>query len=62
MQAIINQLATIKEALGTLQITTTRHNLDCILGSMQIIDKVIEQLSATEGGQNNDNPENLSVS
>lgn len=55
MEGIINQLTAIKEALGTLNITSTRHNLDCILGSMQIIDKVVEQLNAMGQGKEQEN-------
>lgn len=54
MDEIINQLAVIKGALGELNITSTRHNLNCILGSMQIIDKVVEQLNAMGKEQEND--------
>lgn len=55
MNEIINQLAAIKDALGTLTITSTRHNLDCVLGSMQIVDKVIEQLGTMDHGKGQEN-------
>lgn len=48
MNEIINQLAVIKGALGELNVTSTRHNLDRILGSMQIIDHVTKQLREME--------------
>lgn len=41
MPECINNLETIRAALGTLEITTTRHNLDTLLGSMQLLDRVI---------------------
>lgn len=44
MDDIIGQLDSVRNALGTLNITSTRRNMDVLLGSMQILDKVISSL------------------
>lgn len=45
MESVLNDLRVIREALGTLQITSTRHNLDTLLGCMQLLDRVTDRLS-----------------
>lgn len=55
MEEMISRLTAARDALGTLQITSTRHNLDCILGTMQIIDKVTDQLNAMNQGKEGKN-------
>lgn len=55
MEEMISRLAAVRDALGTLNITSTRHNLDCILGSIQIIDKVIERLQTMEASSEKTN-------
>lgn len=44
MDDIIIQLDAVRRALGTLNITSTRRNLDVLLGSMQAIDQAITAL------------------
>lgn len=44
MDDIIVQLDAVRRALGTLNITSTRRNLDVLLGSMQAIDQAITAL------------------
>ncbi len=44
MNDAISKLAAVRSALGTLEISSTRHNLDVLLGSMQLLDKVIVRL------------------
>ena len=44
MDDIIVQLDAVRRALGTLNITSTRRNLDVLLGSMQAIDQSITAL------------------
>lgn len=44
MDDIIIQLDAVRRALGTLNITSTRRNLDVLLGSMQAIDQSITAL------------------
>lgn len=44
MNDIIVQLDAVRRALGTLNITSTRRNLDVLLGSMQAIDQAITAL------------------
>lgn len=45
---IIAQLNTVRRALGTLNITSTRENLNTLLGSMQALDEVIFALQKLE--------------
>lgn len=44
MDDTISKLAAVRSALGTLEISSTRHNLDTLLGSMQLLDRVIVRL------------------
>lgn len=44
MDDIICKLDSVRNALGTLNITSTRRNMDVLLGSMQILDKVISSI------------------
>ena len=44
MDEIIRQLDIVRNALGTLNIVSNRNNLDTLLGSMQILDRVIYSL------------------
>lgn len=48
MDDIIVQLDAVRRALGTLNITSTRRNLDVLLGSMQAIDQAITALQQIE--------------
>ena len=56
MEDLIAQLDLVRSALGTLDIRSTRHNLDNILGSIQIIDRVIGELK--EMGRENSERKN----
>lgn len=44
MDEIITKLEAVKNALGTLSIISTPKNLNAILGSMQTLESVIEDL------------------
>lgn len=44
MEEYIRKLDAIRTALGTLEITSTRHNTEVVLGSMQTLDTVISGL------------------
>ena len=44
METTIRQLEIIRDSLGTLEITSTRNNMDVLLGSMQLLDKIIVRL------------------
>ena len=44
MDEIITKLEAVKNALGTLNIISTPKNLNAILGSMQVLESVIEDL------------------
>ena len=44
MDEIITKLEAVKNALGTLTIISTPKNLNAILGSMQTLESVIEDL------------------
>ena len=48
MDDIIVQLDTVRRALGTLNITSTRNNLNTLLASMQAIDRAIAALQQIE--------------
>jgi len=44
METTIRQLEIIRDSLGTLEITSTRNNMDVLLGSMQLLDRIIVRL------------------
>lgn len=44
MDDIIFELDAVRRSLGTLNITSTRRNLDVLLGSMQALDRAIAAL------------------
>lgn len=44
MEEIIIKLEAVKNALGTLNIISTPKNLNAILGSMQTLESVIDEL------------------
>lgn len=44
MKKVIINLTVIRDSLGTLQIASTRHNLDTLLGCMQLCDRAIDEL------------------
>lgn len=44
MDDIIFKLDAVRRSLGTLNITSTRRNLDVLLGSMQALDQAIAAL------------------
>ena len=44
MDETIAKLEAVKNALCTLMITSTRHNLNALLGSMQALESVIDSL------------------
>lgn len=48
MDDIIVQLDAVRRSLGTLNITSTRRNLDVLLGSMQALDQSIAALQQIE--------------
>lgn len=48
METAIYIFQRIQSVLGTLQITSTRSNLDTLLGCMQLCDKGIEALTQEE--------------
>lgn len=53
---LIAQLDTVRGALGTISIISTRNNLNVLLGSMQTLDRVIfaMQMEQTERKENSD--------
>lgn len=44
MEDAIYNLIVIRDSLGTLQITSSRRNLDTLLGCMQMCDRAIDEL------------------
>ena len=57
MKDLIAKLDLVRATLGTLDIRSTRHNLDSILGSIQVIDGVIDELKRMSA--KNDSMEDL---
>lgn len=57
MKDLIAKLDLVRATLGTLDIRSTRHNLDSILGSIQVIDGVIDKLKGMK--TENDGMEDL---
>lgn len=54
MDDLIAELDTIRSALGTLNITSSRRNLDILLGSMQALDRVISALQNSATAEKGD--------
>lgn len=48
MNEMIVQAANIRSALLTLEITSTRHNMEIILGSVQALDRMISGMKKME--------------
>ena len=48
MDEMIVQAANIRSALLTLEITSTRHNMEIILGSVQALDRMISRMKKME--------------
>lgn len=44
MEDVIYNLTVIRDSLGTIQITSSRRNLDTLLGCMQLCDRCIAEL------------------
>ena len=45
MDDLLITIKTIREALGTISIVSTRHNMNTLLGCMQLCDRCIEELN-----------------
>lgn len=52
MKKVIINLTVIRDDLGTLQISSTRHNLDTLLGYMQLCDRCIAELQKAMDQEN----------
>lgn len=55
MENAISQLKAVRRALGTLEVTSTQHNLDVLLGSMQLLDGVILTLQSVKAKKEDSN-------
>lgn len=44
MDELIEKVNLVRNALGTLNITSNRHNLDVLLGSMRVLDEVVSAM------------------
>ena len=51
MDETIAKLEAVKNALCTLTITSTRHNLNVLLGSIQELESVIDSLREEQNGR-----------
>lgn len=46
MEKVMKLIQMVQAIIGTLDIKSTRHNCDAVLGTMQILDKALAEINA----------------